>query len=207
MTVRSPWRIPEIWPGSTIYILGGGPSLSKTDLNLIHKKHTIGVNQAFRLGNFVDILYFGDGRFYQDNRKTGIKQFGGPIITSFGSVSDKGWPGVRRVRRTKPLGIESEHRDAISWNGNSGASAINIAYWLGAKRVVLIGFDMARVDGAHNWHEHYGPRSPKFSPYHRHMRGWPTIAQDAKDLGLEILNATPGSAITDFPIVPLEKLC
>ena len=88
MPARKPWNIPELWPGSTIFILGGGPSLSKVDLGLIHGRRIIGVNQAFRLGNFIDILYFGDGQFYKDNLKD-IKKFGGLIITSFGSCQLK----------------------------------------------------------------------------------------------------------------------
>jgi hypothetical protein len=106
----------------------------------------------------------------------------------------------------------------VAWNGNSGASAINLAYWLGAKRVVLIGFDMKLPEDKHNkkaqthWHNFYEPKWDKrnailSNPYGRFMRHWPQIARDAKNLGLEILNASEGSALTMFPIVKMEDVC
>lgn len=208
MEVRNPFIIPELWPGRTVYIIGGGPSLARMDLTPIHSKRVIGVNQAFRLGPWVNVLYFGDCNFYDLNRKNGIKDFGGLMISSCQRIPKDGWPGVHRVKRSKqkPYGIDTERRNSIAWNNNSGASAINIAYWLGAKRVVLLGFDMHKEEGNHHWHSYYKDRGPNHNPYPRHLIGWPQIAKDAQSVGLEIINATPDSAITDFPYMPLEEI-
>lgn len=207
MAERSIWNIPELWPGSTIYILGGGPGLQPNDLPKLKGKRVIAVNQAFREYPQADLLYFGDGQFYRDNYKA-IRGFGGIIVTSYTTAppDGKGWPNVRRVGRSKRMGIELTKKGFISWNNNSGASAINLAYWLGAKRVVLLGFDMKAVAGKHNWHSHYRKRPTNWNPYPKHLECWSSIMADANRLGIEIVNATPMSAIKEIPIVGFEEV-
>lgn len=117
---------------------------------------------------------------------------------------------VTFFKRGKPYGIDTQEQ-SVSWNGNSGASAINLAHHMGAKKVVLIGFDMKSTPEGKNFHKEYEDKGKKMksekalaSLFNRHMRGFPTIKKDAEALGLKILNATPGSAIKDFPIIRLE---
>jgi hypothetical protein len=176
------------------------------DFTPLHSQRVIGVNQAYKLGPWVDVCYFGDCGWYALNSPQ-IRGYAGLKITSCGRCPEKGWPDVHRVRRTKQHGIESDHRDAIAWNNNSGASAINVAYWLGAKRIVLLGFDM-HLDraGKKNWHADYRGEQVTPAIFEKHLRGFPQIARDAGQLGIEILNATPDSAVTVFPMVKLEDV-
>ena len=208
MSTRPIWEVPKLWPGSTIFIIGGGPSLQLECLESIRDQRIIAVNQAFRSAPFADVLYFGDGQFYKDNL-IDIRGFGGLIVSSYAQIPGigKGWPGVRRVGRSIPYGIQSEKQGHVAWNNNSGASAINVAYWLGAERIVLLGFDMKPSQGRkHSWHDHYPKRPRNWNPYPRHMIGWPTIHEDAKKLGIEILNCNEDSAIKEFPIVALKDI-
>ena len=185
------------------------------DLSLIHGKRVIGVNQAYKLGPWVDVCWFGDKQWYSQQMPA-IADFGGLIVSCARETNPgKRWRRVRYVGRSKPGGIETKYRDRVAWNSNSGASAINLAYWLGAIRVVLLGFDM-RIPGdprnkktPTHWHQDYAVRWDKkkgqlLDSYERFMKYWPAVAQDAQAVGLEILNATEGSAITHFPRVRLE---
>ena len=54
------WIPPQIWKGQTVFILGGGPSLNEANLDLIHDRRVIGVNNAYQLGSWVDVCWFGD---------------------------------------------------------------------------------------------------------------------------------------------------
>jgi len=136
-----------------------------------------------------------------------MREYPGIKVTSCARVPEKGWKDVHRLNRTKPYGIESKCSDAISWNNNSGASAINIAYHFGAKRVVLLGFDMCLSDKKKkNWHDDYKREAKNPHIFERHLKGFDQIAEDAKALNLEIINCTEGSAITQFPIVPLKEV-
>lgn len=197
--------IPKIWPDSTIIIIGGGPSVKKIDIDLLWKHRTIGVNHAISLGP-VDMLWFGDFNFYKSNELK-INAFAGLKCTCACEIPELDWPAMKRVRRAEKIwGIESERADAVAWNNNSGGSAINIAYHLGAKRIALVGFDMRRIGSATHFHDFYGKRSKEKDPYIRHMKCFDSIAEDANKLGLEIVNCTPGSKITQFQFVKLESL-
>ena len=209
------WSIPEIWPGSTTFIIGGGPSLLKQDLSLIHDKRVIGVNQAYKLGSWVDVCWFGDKGWYEENIPI-IHEYGGLIVTCSTEIPGRQRERIKYVGRSRQSGIEGQKRTHVAWNSNSGASAINLAYWLGAKTVALLGFDMSNPvdprDRQTHWHNDYQPRydqkTKRFTnPYPRFMRYWPHVKRDADKLGLRIINCTIGGALEIFERKTLEEVC
>jgi hypothetical protein len=113
--------------------------------------------------------------------------------------------------RTHPKGI-SDNPKMASWNGNSGAAAISVAANMGAKRIILLGFDMKLDDSKkQHWHDLYGrskrdPKKPFNLPFNRHLQGFAEIAKDAKRRGIEILNACPDSMIKEFPKFTVNQL-
>lgn len=97
----------------------------------------------------------------------------------------------------------------INAGGNSGFQACNLAVLLGAKRIVLLGFDMhSGENGKIHWHGPH-PEGMK-NPSHHNFSGWiarfTEAAQDFKDMGVEVINCTPGSAIRCFPMAKLEDV-
>jgi hypothetical protein len=207
------WTIPEIWPDSTVFIIGGGPSVAEMDLSKIHEKRCIGVNQAYKLGAWVNVVWFGDKQWYS-GQLPDILNYHGLIITCAQEArNDKRWKRVKYVGRSRASGIESHEnkRNCIAWNGNSGASAINLAYWFGAKKVVLLGFEQSLPEEGEqtHWHNDYEVRKDNHgklhNPYRTYLKHWGQIARDAKELGLEIVNATPTTAIEEIPQVSFES--
>ncbi len=67
------------------------------------------------------------------------------------------------------------------------------------------------TDNQH-WHDVYkrgvtlDQRKKRKMPFHRHLRGFPQIAKDAKQMGVEILNASPDSTIECFRKVTVKEL-
>ena len=88
---------------------------------------------------------------------------------------------------------------------SSGYQACNLAFHLGVKRILLLGFDMRAVNGRTHWHEqHQRPTSPK--DYATHMAPpFKRLAEELGARGVEVVNCTPGSAITAFPVMPIEQ--
>jgi len=201
-------KIDRVWPDSDVYILGGGPSLNNANLDLIHDKHVIGVNNAYTLGDWVDVCWFGDARWYGWHCEA-LKSFKGMIYHCANRIKGQRIDRVKRVGRGKSQGLD-RRPEYVAWNRSSGASAINLAYHLGAKRIILLGFDMRKriVDGEErqNWHKDHKVVGAKANPYPRFLQVFRLINIDAKKLGVEILNATPNSSIKDFPIVDLESV-
>lgn len=207
------WEIPELWPGSTVFIIGGGPSLLQHDLSIIHNQRAIGVNHAFSLGPWIDICWFGDKQWLHTNIKK-LNQFGGLIATCSTEIESRQRKNIKYVGRSKQYGIEFKKRTHVAWNSNSGASAISLAYWLGARRVILLGFDMRiPADPAENthWHNEYEKKFERtgklFNPYPRFLKGWDFIVKDAAHIGLEIITCCADSALTMIPFKPFEEIC
>jgi hypothetical protein len=95
-------------------------------------------------------------------------------------------------------------------NGNSGGAAISVAAQMGAKKIYLLGFDM-KLDEKENQHWHniyrFNPNKKETQmPFDKHLMGFPKIAEDAKRLGIKIINVNPESAIDVFPKVSLREI-
>lgn len=144
-------------------------------------------------------VWFGDSRWLDWHHKY-LKGFSG-IIAHCAPRHEKN-QSLFYYKRGKQSGID-QRPSFVAWNKSSGGSAINFAYHLGASKIVLLGYDMHKVDGKTNWHDDH-PSHNK-DPYWRFLRPFPFIAKDAESLNLTIINATPGSAIDCFPIMTLEN--
>ena len=85
---------------------------------------------------------------------------------------------------------------------NSGYQAIHYALQHDARRIVLLGFDMhVSADGRRHHHAPHpvqsGTRYVQWAEY------FEALVEPAADLGCEIVNCTPGSAVVAFPAVDL----
>ncbi len=210
------WNCPRMWVGATVFIIGGGPSLAAMDLTLIHERRCIGCNDAYALGSWVDVCYFGDWIWYtihnhdvverpDGSSHNGLRRFAGLKVTVAPDDKQILDPSIKRLRR-QPRGI-SVVPNRIAWNTNTGASAINLALKLGASRAVLLGFDMALGDeGQANWHINLKDK-PDPESYERFLGNMKFLVQGLEDHPeFEVLNATPGSKLTLFPMVKLEDV-
>lgn len=209
-----------MWAGQTVYIIGGGPSISKMALHPIHKCPVIGVNNAFTLGPWVDITFFGDQAWWE-RECLNLLRHPGLIVTCLPSQMFTDMKRVKQViRNDRVLGLHTKTQNRVYWNQNSGAAAINLAILLGAAKVVLLGFDFKtdKKNGhrqGHNWHKFHNPTAaPAQDIYvNKFLKGFEAIVRDLKKLNeggwhrqVEILNATPDSALEVFPKVTLEEV-
>lgn len=244
------WSIPKIWQDDECWIIGGGPSLFR-EFNVpptlidevisgkkpssdysqylvaIHNKHVIGVNNAYQLGNWIDVLFFGDYSWYFPFHQPTVDVFPGIKVScanKFGVRDQSRYNGLKYIRLAKEkLGISLEVPDEIRWNYNSGAAAINLAAQFGAKRIVLVGFDMdfdisiPNVTHWHGKHRHieYGKnpqqdqikRKSTFSKkFIQFLSCFPQIAEDAEKYNIEIINASLNSKIVCFKKASVKDL-
>lgn len=84
---------------------------------------------------------------------------------------------------------------------NSGYQMLNLVVLQGPARVILLGYDMRHVDGRKHWHgDHSGLQNPRAEFLAECARAFDTV----QPLGCEVINCTPGSAITRFPFADLR---
>lgn len=198
-----------MFPGSlpqqeTIYIIGGGTSLKKIDLSLIKDKFIVGVNNAFSLENLVDVCWFGDSRWYEWNLDK-LKDYKGIVATCHPDFKEH--ESIWGFKRRKWMGLETE-QGYVAWNRCSGGSAINFAYHCGAKKIVLIAFDMKRGEQKeNNWHNEHKVvfDFDTYDPYPGFIKAFNKIAEEATFLGLEIMDTSIDGTLTCFPKMELER--
>jgi hypothetical protein len=115
-------------------------------------------------------------------------------------------PGVKTLRLTGATGLEDDP-GRLRHGSNSGYQAINLAYHFGAKRIVLLGMDM-HTDG----HCHWRKRTVETTPgdFNQTLRQtmlpkFNSLVEPLREVGVEVFNATPGSALTCWPLCTLEE--
>jgi hypothetical protein len=167
----------------------------------------IAVNSSYRLCPWADLLFFSDPQWYQWEQEKNpelLATFIGRMMT-VGEIPDH---SIHRLALTGTDDIEPLP-DRVHGN-NSGYQAINVAYHFGVKRIVLLGFDM-KLDGEKShWHEGH---PDGISVEHRRkvlleilLPPFATLVLTLEKAGIEIINCTPRSAITCFPMRSIEEL-
>jgi len=197
----SGWLPIPAWRGQDCYIIGGGPSLRQFDWQLLRGKHTIGCNDAFRLGpDICNVCVFGDLKFWEAY-KLQLRMYGGMVVTNCPALYKASIPWLRCMKR-KARGL---FLDALGWNASTGAAAANLALLMGAQRVFLLGFDMAMGKDGPNWHDHQLQEVTPAS-YDRFRSQFAYVKRDLERLWptREVINVTDGSRLDVFPKVSVD---
>jgi len=197
------WTIPRNWEGETVFIIAGGPSLIGFDLDPIRDRgRVIAINVSYQLYPEADLLYFCDRSWWSAFGKDVKRSFAGQILT----MDNPRIEGVHSVRKGPQLGL-SDKPDTLCHGSNSGYQAINAAFLFGAKRIVLLGYDMHTDEfGRTHFHVGYGISA---NAYERRCKlgflpTFPYLKEPLEKAGVEVINCTPGSHLTVFPRRPLK---
>lgn len=192
--------IEQRWRGETVVVAAPGPSLTKAVAEQCRECRTIAVQDAYRLLPWADALYGCDAAWWHVHG--GCPGFAGEKWSSHGSSShnDKreiaSKYGVRLVQGVGRDGFSTDPA-RIHYGSNSGFQAVNLAILFGARRIVLVGFDLRSVDGRrHFFGDHPKPLRNR-NDYRAFVRAFEKAAKTVP-ASVDVLNATPGSALTCF---------
>lgn len=225
------WTPEPIFKGETVFCVASGPSLTQEIADKLKGHRVIVVNSSCLFVPWADVLFFTDSGWY-DTHKEIVRDWPGLIITMSRqakrelddpAVNVSGTPRVLRVKGCgdpafpprvrvadgvlpKVPGFPPLGSPEIQQGRNSGNTAVSLAIAMGASRVCLVGYDCRVVNGREHCHNDYkGPRDLSLyeNEYQRAFNGW---NESALASGVEIINCTYGSAITEFPFVSLEDV-
>ena len=141
---------------------------------------------------WADLLYASDAQWWRVNAQQALKF---PGIKA--SCTEVEYRAVHHIKNTGVEGFDP-NPDCLRNGGNSGYAAIHIAIHAKASRIILLGYDMG---GAHWFGQHEGGlRNTDSGTFQR----WIPRFTGLIGRGSEIINCTPGSALTCFPFMPLE---
>jgi hypothetical protein len=191
-------------------IIASGPSTLPGDLDLVRRwrwraenRRVLVINSMFLYAPWADYLYAADQKWWDHYGSQVRTQFAGQRWTQDEGACRKF--GARHVQCERRVGL-SLIKGVVHHGGNSGHQAINLAAQLGARLMILLGFDMKTTTDA----SHYHGRHPKplrlASPYDAWLRYFGPLAMDLKHAGIRVLNATRSTAIESFDRAILEKV-
>lgn len=213
------WTVEPTWRGLPAVILGSGPSLCHAQLERVRaarqadRIRVIAINNGYECAPWADILYFCDIKWWTWHRaRAGYRSFAGEKVTLENLELQQAEPTLRCLRNyTRPASAVGQglctHPDGVHTGWNSGYQAINLAVHKAAALQILLGFDMKAAPGGRlHWHPDHpvvdgpGVFADKMLPC------FTALATDLAHAGVRVLNATPGSALTVFPMVELDQV-
>lgn len=198
------WEVPKLWPDRTVYVLGGGPSLKGFYFNSLKGERVIAVNNAYMDARapWAPVMYFMDWGWYNVHKKK-LAVWKGLKVTVCDKCKDE--PGIRVLKWRNRMGLDDDPR-FITRGTCAGFGAISLAAKLGANKIILLGFDMRKVDGEHNYHNEH-KRTVNDEIYKNNfIKPFQSLLEPIQEQGIEIINATPGSELPFFPIVEPEEV-
>ena len=206
------WSVPRLWPGKTVLCIAGGPSLDLAQVRMAaiarreDRLRAIAVNDAVYPAWWADVLYAADWRWWV--KHGGVPEFRGLKVTvdnSRGKLND--YPAIKMVENTGKEGLELKPT-GIRTGRNGGYMAMNLAVHFGAKMIVLLGYDMRFGDGkkAHWFGAHDDWPLTERCVENVFRPAYAKLAKELEKLNIEVINATPGSALDVFPKAKLETV-
>ena len=137
--MTTPWKVPELWPGKTVAVIGDGPDLTDEALAAAKSYPCIAANNAISRAPWADMLVSIDGNWPPE-----AEDFAGLRIV--GIESDKDALYLNMPHEVVALG--PGHVVHIR---NNVLSAIRIAEAAGAKSIMLLGIDTAAYEALYGF--------------------------------------------------------
>ena len=208
--------LKDIHKGDRCFVLGTGPSLINTNLNLIYKEILFGVNTFYKTG--IPCTYYGvsDVHVWQKHKDEITRLNSLIFLSGFAAIDYAANPGPHYTFFRKPivlpeLGIDKFAKDISNgtYNGQTVIFDIclQVAYYMGFDKIYLIGVD-ADYSGIHHFD---GSQAENLSggavgDWHRVFYAHKLAKQIFEEDGREILNATINSKLDIYKKVRLEDI-
>lgn len=200
------WTPPPLWRGQAAFVMASGPSMTREIADRVRGANAIAVNSTIKIAPWAPVWFFTDTASYEANRAA-LDAYRGTIVTMCKRAKADHPERVARVKGEWMPGFPPAGSQTVRQGRSSGHTAVSLAVSLGASLVVLLGFDMRVVDDREHHHDDYAGTDRDPTIYEREFipgfRGW---REDAARAGVIIVNATPGSALAEFPSVDLDDV-
>lgn len=171
--------------------IASGPSLTPEDCELAQRSDMpiVAVNSSWMAVPDCQHIYAADYLWWAHNHDVA-------------NIPAKRW--TQSLRARDEFGINL-FRPEENGPFNSGQRAIQLAAYLGAERVILLGYDCTLANGPH-WHGRHP--ATMHNPVPREVGRWHTDFSSLVSLlpDVEIINASRHTALTCFPRSTIENI-
>jgi hypothetical protein len=139
-------QFKNIHTGKDCYIIGNGPSLNKIDLTLLNNYYTFGLNKIFLINkrcNFLPTYLIAVNKLVIEQSKEEFNRLHLPIflakVHADGIIDDR--DNIFKFDTNVPWKFHKDLILGVSEGYTVTFTALQIAYFMGFKRVFLIGVD------------------------------------------------------------------
>lgn len=203
------WSPEPLFRGETIFCLASGPSLTAEICERVRGRRAIAVNSSAVLAPWASILFFTDSGWYEPRREL-VTTWAGMVVSMSRTAKRELPDKVKRVQgEGDPQALPGFSRGphVIQQGRSSGHTAVSLAIALGAVRVVLLGYDMRFIGDREHCHDEYKGSARDADIYQREfVPGFAGWDEAARAVGVEVLNATEGSALKEFRFTSLDDV-
>jgi hypothetical protein len=191
------------WSGDDVAIIASGPSTKTAGIEQLRGKcRIIAIKENIDLcWKWCDLCYGCDASWWRN--RNWLKDFP-RLKVSFEAKHE----GIHRIDIDRHVDrILTETPGRLGSGGNSGFQAVNLAVQFGARRIMLVGFDMTDRSGLHWYGRNRGQNrsNPTEDNFRRWRAAFHATAPWFRDNGIEVVNASEHSAVTCFPRTTVEK--
>ena len=169
-------------------VIATGPSVTREQVERVRHLRCVAVSDAYRLAPWAEALVSGDRAWWRYH----LPEFAGRKF-SHGPAE-----GTEKLPGGMPSGT------------NSGVLAIRVARYLGAKQILLLGFDGygTHYFGSHPTQKRNGQTLGNTTQERRriHMEQHRIEAGECRKHGVALWNCSPGTAIPHYPVASLEEV-
>ena len=194
------WTVPPLWEGETAFIVAGGPSAAGQNLSRLAGRKVIACNSAWTAVPFAQYLLFADNRWWTEYGAK-ISGFPGDIVACTTSLEGP----FRRLRKIATPSLAADRGEAFC-RRTILTVGMTLASHLGVRRIVLLGADGKRAADGRSHHHPPHPWPVKVGCWDEQRVDLASLVGPLMGRGIEVLNASPGSAWADlWPVVTLDE--
>ena len=193
------------WSGETVVIIASGPSAAGVDLEPARgRAKFIAINSSYRLCPWADVLYGCDAKWWI--AENGAPGFAGIKVAGEKRAAEQYHDVHHAEVRAHNDRFLFDPLGTIGSGGNSGFQTINLGLQFGARKFILVGYDM-QIDSGLHWHGAHGKNLSNPTPVNvaRWRRVLDGVAGELKALGAEVYNASAVSALTEYPKISFSE--
>lgn len=210
-TIRHGVALPRLCTTGTVFCLATGPSLTPEDVNAVRGRGTvIAVNDAHQLAPWADVLYSSDRYWWKHYR--GVQGFKGVRATieftpgRYAKELAAIAPDMFFLKNTGHQGVETDPTGIRTCGQNSGGAAVNLAVHLGARRIVLLGYDCGVPGSKRHFFGDHPRHLQQLSPFPTWRTAFEQMREPMQALGIEVVNCSRSTSINAFRCAPLAEV-
>lgn len=187
-----------------VVCVASGPSLTLSQIRRIgiaraqDKIRVIAINDNIYPCWFADVAHASDRKWW--DLHAGVPHFKG-LKTS---LEVTGFSDVRTLKNTGIQGFD-DRPGCIRGGCNGGFQAVHLAASLGARRIILVGYDFTEDGARSHWFGLHGPGMDMRSNVQNWLNHFRDLTEILQARGIRIQNATITSTIHWLPKISLDS--